>query len=1813
MTSRNNEEDIRKAQAQERIDEFLESFNLNINEKISQELISSYINNDSFKNKLDTMFSIKNKQLAVISSFATEYYEDQKHFTLLLCVIDRETFHPLPNAHVSVYFQNFPEESITGQTNSSGVCQLKIPLYYERNTYVMDITAEGYDVLTTRESQTLQIHKNLIVDNIYQKILLFTDRTQYKPGDSIRGLIWVIEEYRDYIRVSDNTDFEIKLIKDIHGEKVFLSFKYGATNDFGYCEFELKTQPEFLEGKYILEVQLRDSSREDERFFATQKEIEIKHYRRPEIESQLKNLPNSWFVKKPLEFDITAHYFYGEPINEGSIIIEIIDLAGISLKLEPFPLLNSEAHIRIDKSKEQIKLASGIGKLLIIAEDAHGRRGSLKEEPLIIVKEAIMINIKAEHFVLSNDGIFEADPALIIECFDYEFNLIDCFLDITIYTIDQYKKKYIQEKYNSQEHIDFLHIQQETKNGIIKIKVTPSEKDLFLDSFDRYISIACRNEKYDDEFEIESVINIKIEHPKKVESKTNEEKKDAQLKVQLPQKVDQATSFICKVSGSFQKGALFHTSFHKNKLYHNEFFMAPSDAYFEKIFHLPDHLTGDALFTLYYFGILENNRFAKKTEKVCQIIPIKKILKPKLAHPKVAKPGETISIYLEESSNIKNVKDIIFSGMLIDKASHELSKYKYPDLLKLMIFPKNGITFNTINPMELATKDVQEILEIFLLQCSYSFDLLSFITLYQKLMESLQSSFKKLKDIDILAKLNFSLAKLLKCYDLSLQLELSDKDKLILLNKAFTDDKIKLPLEFSHSLNSNLSTLSKRAKLEISAFILHRLETIIIKEKYLPPAWNNLFSKYSISNENLYTYYIEEILMKKGIELWEEYLSYSREKILIEALITSFQTNFEQLILSLKDIIRNSQNSEDLIKPQEDIMIDINSYKVLTNEFLQLNTNPNWILELNEFIKSIKENKCIIIENGSRFLKVGTNWDYEKTELIDSVVGYPKYTSIMTDVDHYSRESYSGGAAEISDLESSSVIPTKMEKEKKKKTETIRKVFDELGWWKPFFSLDDMPLSLKIPDSTTTQELYLIASNKDADVGDYLGEIIVKQEFFLNIRYPPNISQNDKFEIKIIVNNLTSETFVTNFSWKFSNNLYTDSIQGLAKDDPNKKINANDSISFIIICEAVTPGVAHLEITADSKHYKDTIIEQFQINPIGLPFIETHTGILEEGDEFTMQIPISSGDYVVKSFLTVLPSNSSFIIDSAKNLLNYHYSCNEQVSSMLSAAVNILQISEGAASFPEDLIETYYNVLEKCIQKLILGRNEERLWGWWRNESTDLFLSCLIHDTLLTISDFNISLLYALIRSTIKTLGDILEPNGNIKEEVLQSAMDSKRTTKKLSKLHYELFLANSFNLQAQIVGDVPYQYKKLKHRLLLTLEEYSTDDPYLLFLIGKFYLTLDVPMEEKCEIIVDHLLSTTKSVEGGIYWDNSSCPFSNLFLTSHIGIFLLEYLNKRIDAHQSKKEKELDKEAQKKEFISSTPKLAQVQKLIFKIATYIRNCAQQKNRFISTIERCAILFYSKLPYSDFVPMHITLSTSLLTPIKETKKSTYREDIYKTSSWEIDEQNYEYQCYELSQIPIFRYPFDTIFENHPQPIKVQLKVKVQKDESKIDQDIKKAQIRPFYILETQRWNRISLETQNTELLTVHKDAYEIERIPLQMNCKINESIAIQLKISNREVPPILRDTIIIEEPIPAGFNVFLEELRERYREDPQVSQIFMQEGNLIIILNQLLTKTLEYEMRANYKGRFSQNLSFLYPMYSPEFQGVGNPNNYHVV
>lgn len=272
---------------------------------------------------------------------------------------------------------------------------------------------------------------------------------------------------------------------------------------------------------------------------------------------------------------------------------------------------------------------------------------------------------------------------------------------------------------------------------------------------------------------------------------------------------------------------------------------------------------------------------------------------------------------------------------------------------------------------------------------------------------------------------------------------------------------------------------------------------------------------------------------------------------------------------------------------------------------------------------------------------------------------------------------------------------------------SIRKNFSDYAFWLPQLRTGRDGLvrfNVLLPDDITNWRTFFIAMTGKAQSGFSENSIKTFKSVSATLASPRFAVQGDDFQVIGKVMN------------------YTDGIQTVRRQfNYNGKQRLAGNLSV---------GNAHLDTLtalaeqADSLKFRYTIQKESGYSDgeeRSIPVFKA--GVLEAFGRFAVleqdtSLSISSkpelGPVTFRAEASVLPA----LIDETERLRNYEYLCNEQLASKLKGLLMQKQIRNylGEPFNHEKLIR-------QLIKKLDAGRREDGVWGWWKNTSSELWIS----------------------------------------------------------------------------------------------------------------------------------------------------------------------------------------------------------------------------------------------------------------------------------------------------------------------------------------------------------------------------------------------------------------------------------------------------------------------------------------------------------
>ena len=231
-----------------------------------------------------------------------------------LYVINRQTGEPLGNVRVVVFEQYYANNSIqrrsVGQfrTDATGGLALPDASLSSNHQYQYRII-NGTDTLTTETTYWPGYRSNQRDNSEDIRVLLFTDRAIYRPGQLIyfKGVLYKGTD-ADF-RVAANQKTEATLT-DVNGEKV--SSLTLTSNAFGTVDGQFTAPVGRLTGQMTIQIENNGTS------------VRVEEYKRPTFEVTIKPVTGSYKLGQPVSVSAMAKTFSGAVVDGASVRYRVV-------------------------------------------------------------------------------------------------------------------------------------------------------------------------------------------------------------------------------------------------------------------------------------------------------------------------------------------------------------------------------------------------------------------------------------------------------------------------------------------------------------------------------------------------------------------------------------------------------------------------------------------------------------------------------------------------------------------------------------------------------------------------------------------------------------------------------------------------------------------------------------------------------------------------------------------------------------------------------------------------------------------------------------------------------------------------------------------------------------------------------------------------------------------------------------------------------------------------------------------------------------------------------------------------------------------------------------------------------------------------------------------------------------------------------------------------------------------------------------------------------------------------------------------------
>ena len=272
-----------------------------IKEKIEFPTCGQYLIAINYNNRTDTC---KNVITAGKMAVLVNRYKE----TLEAIVVDRLSGNPISGARVTINGRRNSTDTVevSGLTDKNG----KVFLKYDQNYYYNITATKGDDSNYGEHSMYLQDFYR--PDSWSNNIWLFTDRSIYRPGQTVhlKGIFYY--QHKDEPQTREDKEFEIT----VRGNNKTVYTCKLKTNEFGSVTTSFTLPTSTLNGRYYITAKCMGTT--------SSTEIRVEEYKRPSFEVELKEPTQTFSLNDTVDIKGFAKAFSGAATAEAKVQYKVI-------------------------------------------------------------------------------------------------------------------------------------------------------------------------------------------------------------------------------------------------------------------------------------------------------------------------------------------------------------------------------------------------------------------------------------------------------------------------------------------------------------------------------------------------------------------------------------------------------------------------------------------------------------------------------------------------------------------------------------------------------------------------------------------------------------------------------------------------------------------------------------------------------------------------------------------------------------------------------------------------------------------------------------------------------------------------------------------------------------------------------------------------------------------------------------------------------------------------------------------------------------------------------------------------------------------------------------------------------------------------------------------------------------------------------------------------------------------------------------------------------------------------------------------------
>ncbi|MDA1194057.1 MAG: A-macroglobulin complement component [Planctomycetota bacterium] len=275
-----------------------------------------------------------------------------------------------------------------------------------------------------------------------------------------------------------------------------------------------------------------------------------------------------------------------------------------------------------------------------------------------------------------------------------------------------------------------------------------------------------------------------------------------------------------------------------------------------------------------------------------------------------------------------------------------------------------------------------------------------------------------------------------------------------------------------------------------------------------------------------------------------------------------------------------------------------------------------------------------------------------------------------------------------------------------------RRDFTETVYWNAGLQTDAhgrATIEFDASDAITTVRLRADGFSADGLLGSADATVEVKRAFYVEPKFPLEVSAGDRMQLPLVLVNATQEPLAVRIETEVGSGLVVEPLEGATDPVPAK----GSSRRLLSVRVGQLRGAVPLRVTVDAGPYRDTVVRTIEVVPAGFPIEHAFGGVLDGTAEHTFTIPERVLVGSTTSEAAVYPTPLASMAEALEALLREPGGCFEQTSSNNYPNVMALQYMRTHTGVSPSAVAKATAMLDRGYKKLTSFECTERGYEWF--------------------------------------------------------------------------------------------------------------------------------------------------------------------------------------------------------------------------------------------------------------------------------------------------------------------------------------------------------------------------------------------------------------------------------------------------------------------------------------------------------------------